>query len=97
MQRQAFDSLFALLRCLDDGDEIVFFADEGGSWQVCLDWSQVLRAYFACLSQTVEPTSYAKAVDAIINDFVSHDRVRHLHVALALATPAQKAALANEA
>src|ERR1700722_8237331 len=33
--REAFELLFALLRRLDmDPDSVVFFADEGGSWQV---------------------------------------------------------------
>ena len=40
--REAFDVIFALLRHIDEGnDDDVFFADEGGSWQVGVDWPKV--------------------------------------------------------
>ena len=41
--RDAFEFLLELLRRIDedpdDPDSIVFFADEGGAWQVGVDWS----------------------------------------------------------
>ena len=37
------DILFGLLNHIDKGnDSVVFFADEGGSWQVGVDWAKVL-------------------------------------------------------
>jgi hypothetical protein len=40
LTREAMDILFDLLRHIDDGyDDVVFFADEGGSWQVGKKWS----------------------------------------------------------
>ncbi len=37
--REAFELLFGLLRRIDEGeDDIIFFADEAGSWQVGVDW-----------------------------------------------------------
>jgi hypothetical protein len=39
--RKCMEILFDLLDTLDSGDtEVVFFADEGGSWQVGVDWSR---------------------------------------------------------
>jgi hypothetical protein len=49
--RCAFDILFKLLDRFDDADDrMVFFADEGGSWMVGIDWKQVLPAWFRVLS-----------------------------------------------
>lgn len=51
--RQAFDILFGLLDHIDEGmDDVVFFADEGGSWQVHVKWEEVLPAWFRVLSAT---------------------------------------------
>ena len=50
---QAFEVLFSLLRYIDEGnDDVLFFADEGGSWSVGVDWSRALPAYFLCLAQS---------------------------------------------
>jgi hypothetical protein len=59
--REAFELLFALLRRLDrDPDSVVFFADEGGSWQVGVDWRPALAAYFRA-SLTVRQLSISLA------------------------------------
>lgn len=92
--REAFDVLFGLLRHIDTGDDdIVFFADEGGSWQVGVDWQKVLPAYFSALATTAAPDAYAAAVRGVIDDFVDHDRIRYLKAARAAASSAQKKAL----
>lgn len=31
---------------LDDAIDVIFFADEGGSWQVGVDWERVLPPWF---------------------------------------------------
>jgi hypothetical protein len=50
--REAFDILFGLLRRIDEAhDEIVFFADEGGSYEVFVDWKNVLPAYFVPVAE----------------------------------------------
>jgi len=50
---QAFEIIFSLLSKIDEGsDDILFFADEGGSWQVGVDWEDVLPACFRVLSAT---------------------------------------------
>jgi len=82
------------LRRIDKGDDtIVFFADEGGSWQVGVDWRAVFCAYFASLAQTTDPEEYASTAVALIDEFESYDRDRHLRAARAAGSPAQKKAL----
>ncbi len=56
---------------------IVFFADEAGSWQVGVDWREVLPAWFKCLRQTAEPEEYARSVVGIVR----YDRERYLQKA----------------
>lgn len=92
--REGFDTLFDLLRHIDKGyDDVVFFADEGGSWQVCVIWDEIMPAYFKCLAATSEPGDYAGAVTAIIDYFVRYDRDKYLRKARSVANPAQRNAL----
>src|SRR6202046_2455648 len=59
--RDAFELLFALLRRLDrDPDSVVFFADEGGSWQVGVNWRPGLAAYFRCLADGTPAEHFAR-------------------------------------
>lgn len=89
----AFDVLLALLRRLDEGEEILFFAEEGGSWQVGVDWERVLPAWFKCLSRTVSGEEYARRVEEVVERFDRPGRAGHLQAAGRLATPAQRKAL----
>ena len=94
--RQALELIFALLRRLDEGeDDIVFFADEGGSWQVGVDWPKVLPAYFRCLSETATPEEYAELVNAVVKDFARHDTPKYMSMARGAATKEQKTVLAR--
>src|SRR5439155_10393972 len=36
--REAFALLFGLLERINHGEDVIFFADEGGAWQVGVDW-----------------------------------------------------------
>ena len=93
----AFEMLFALLQHIDKGmDDVVFFADEGGSWQVGVDWQKVLPAWFTCLSATVEPDEYARRVVDVVDRFVKYDRDKHLTAASRKASAAQRKALAEK-
>lgn len=48
----AFEQLFALLREIDAcRREILFWADEGGVWELCIDWTNVLAGYAQGLSR----------------------------------------------
>ena len=91
--REAFELLFDLLRRIDFGDEIVFFADEGGSWAIDVNWHIALPAYFRCLAETASPEDYAREVDRAIKDFSEYHRPGHLAAARRTADAAQKAAL----
>jgi hypothetical protein len=93
----ALEMLFALLQHIDKGmDDVVFFADEGGSWQVGVDWQKVLPAWFTCLSATVEPDEYARRVVDVVDRFVKYDRDKHLTAASRKASAAQRKALAEK-
>jgi hypothetical protein len=90
---QAFDVLLALLDRIDEGLDIIFFADEGGSWQVGADWAKVLPAWFTSLSATAEPEEYARRVVEVVDKHEKYRRDKHLAKARRIATPAQRKAL----
>jgi hypothetical protein len=92
--REAFERLFGLLRRIDEGrDDVVFFADEGGSWSVGVDWHRALFAYFRCLAESASAEDFAREVDRAIADFADYERPRHLAAARRAANAEQKAAL----
>ncbi len=91
---EAFEILFGLLRLLNrDPDRVIFFADEGGAWQVDVRWAEVLKAWCGCLSATATPGDYAHKVFDVIDEFDRHHRARHLASARRAATQPQRAAL----
>ena len=45
---------------------MIFFADEGGSWMVGVDWRQVLPAWFRVLSATASPAEIARRFEAFV-------------------------------
>lgn len=93
---EAFEIIFALLRHIDEGnDDVIFFADEGGAWQVGVDWQKVLPAWFKCLSAMADPEEYARRVVDVVDRFVKYDRDTHLTTASRKASAAQRKALAE--
>jgi hypothetical protein len=94
--RKAMDILFGLLAHIDEcHDDVVFFADEGGSWQVGVDWARVLPAWFKVLSVTAEPEDFAEQITALLSRHYSYGRDKMLAVARRTATPPQRKALAE--
>jgi hypothetical protein len=92
--RQALEICFALLHHIDEGhDDIIFFADEGGSWQAGVDWDKVLPAYFCCLSATAPPEEYANRVMGVVDEFQHFARDRHFLKAKRISTDSQRQAL----
>jgi hypothetical protein len=92
--REAFDLLFALLRRIDENlDNVIFFADEAGAWQVGVDWRTVLPPYFRCLAEGTPGDAFAREVDRAISDFADSERARFLAAARRVANTEQKAAL----
>lgn len=91
---QAFGIMFGLLDRLDEGrDDAVFFADKGGAWQVGVDWTQVLPAWFRVLSATTVPEEYAHRITGLLDHHYRYGSSRMLGVARKIATPAQRATL----
>ena len=92
--RSSFELLFGLLRHIDEGnDDILFFANDGGSSEVGVDWHAALTAYFSCLSETSSPEDFARTVDFSIKDFSPYDRPHYLTVARNVANVAQRMTL----
>lgn len=93
---QAFQVVFCLLDQIDAcEDEILFFADEGGSGDVGVDWEEVLPAWFRVLSATTGPDEYAQRITAVLKCHYEHGRVKMLAVARRIATPAQHQAISE--
>jgi hypothetical protein len=96
--REAMDILFGLLDHIDKGnDDVIFFADEGGSWQVGVDWAKVLPVWFKVLSATAEPQEYAERITAFLSCHYSYGRDKMLAIAGRTATTHQRTALAEVA
>jgi len=93
--REAMDILFALLSHIDEcHDDVIFFADEGGSWQIGVDWAKVLPAWFKVLSATATPEEYAGRTTTMLSSHCHHDRDKLLAIARRTATTLQRKALA---
>ena len=91
---EAIEVVLGLLRHIDEGrDDVVFFADEAGSWQVGVDWAKVLPALFLCLARTTDPDEYARRVAAVVDEFDKFGAMTHLAVARRLGTVAQRKAM----
>jgi hypothetical protein len=94
--RQAMDILFGLLNHIDEClDDVIFFADEGGSWQVGVDWEKVLPVWFKVLAATAEPNEYAERITALLACHYSYGRDKMLAIARRTATTDQRKALAE--
>lgn len=92
--REAFELLFGLLRHIDEcNDDVIFFADEAGSWQVGVDWRTALPAYFRCLAEGATADEFAREADRAISDFADFERPRHMAAAQRAATAEQRVAL----
>ena len=91
---QAFELVFSLIDRIDAGDDdILFFADEGGSWALGIDWDKVLPAWFKVISATTDPGEYPQRIEAILKKQYTHDRTKVMAAASRVATPAQRSAL----
>ena len=92
--RQAFDIIFGLLDRIDEcREDIIFFADEAGAWQVGVHWENVLPPWFKVLSATAEAEEYAQRIVSLLNHHYHYGSARMLAVARKVATPAQRRAL----
>lgn len=92
--RESFEFLFALLRHVDEGnDDVLFFADDGSSLGVGVNWCAALPAYFNCLAKTSSPEEFARTVDKAAIDFVDYDRPWYTDAARKVGSDVQRIAL----
>lgn len=88
--------LIDLMREIDRCErDIVFFADEAGSWQVGVRWERVLPAWFRSISPSTEPCDWAETVIDALNDFASFRMNELLSVARNIASSEQREMLAE--
>ncbi|HTU41044.1 MAG TPA: hypothetical protein VMF10_05010 [Candidatus Aquilonibacter sp.] len=57
---------------------MIFFADEGGSWMVGVEWRRVLPAWFRVLSATASPAEIARRFEAFVGRHCDHQRAELL-------------------
>jgi hypothetical protein len=94
--RAAFDILFGLMDDVDQGnDHVIFYAAEGGPWQVDVDWTKVLPPWFWVPSVTATPEERAKRITSLIRHRRNHDCERMLAAVSNSATAEQREALAK--
>jgi hypothetical protein len=92
--RQAFETIFKLLDHIDEClDDVIFFADEAGSWQVGVDWNKILPPWLRALSATAEPEEYTERITALLERHYSYGSGKMLAIARRTATPLQRMAL----
>ena len=92
--RQAFELLFNLLDEIDEcRDDIIFFADEAGAWQVGVEWDEVLPCYFKVLAAVAQPSEYAQGVIKLVKSHTNYNSENHFKLALEVAKPPQKKVL----
>ena len=92
--RESFEFLFGLLRHVDEGnDDVLFFADDGSSLDVGVNWCAALPAYFNCLAKTSSPEEFARTVDKAVVDFVDYDRPWYTDAARKVGSDVQRIAL----
>lgn len=90
---KALALIFDLLRQIDDCEkEILFFADDGGTWELDIDWASVLQAWSLSLARSASPPEFASAVVATL-DLFGGDPEELLDVARRHATTEQGLAL----
>lgn len=94
--RESFDLLLGLLDYIDEcHDDVIFFADEAGSWQVGVAWERVLPAWFVVLSATAGPEEYAQRIVRLLDQHCAYCRAEMLVIASRTATPEQRQTLAG--
>ena len=94
--RQALDIIFGLLDPIDEClDDVIFFADEAGSWQVGVDGDKILSPWFKVLSATAEPEEYARRITGLLAHHYNYGSKKRLAVARKTVSQAQRQALAG--
>lgn len=86
-----FEHLFELLEHIDEGhDDVVFFADEAGTWQLGIPWPTVRPVWIAAFATRADPATFGATVANRIRHFDRAGRDRYLAIAAAAASEAQR-------
>jgi hypothetical protein len=89
--REAFELMFQLLDEIDEcRDDIIFFADEGGSSEIFYAWDKIFPVYFKVLAAIVKPKEYVETIIPLIKRHSAYNFDRHIQSALKAANPSQK-------
>ena len=93
--KSAFSLIFDVIRALGEGnDDILFFADEGGLWQLGIPWPRVLPMWFRCLAATADAPEFAESILAAIETYsFSTEREALVEIACEVGTEDQRSAL----
>lgn len=64
----AYEMLLGLLEEIDrfDRNDIVFWADEPGTWQLGIDWVRVIPAYLHCLAKVLPPKEFGEKASTLM-------------------------------
>jgi len=90
------DLLFGLLDHIDECfDDVIFFADEDGSWEVGVDWAKVLPVWFKVLSATAEPKEYVERISTLLCRHYNYGRDKMLAIARRTGTSPQRQAFSQ--
>jgi len=67
----AYELLFDLLREIDRCErDIVFWADEGGTWNFMIPWTRVLLPYFRSLTKVMSPPERERRARVVLDELV---------------------------
>ena len=90
--REAFEVLAGLVARIDAGEEFLFFADDGGSWQFGENWEEILPAWFRATATTVDADAFVDRVRSVVAA-EGYMRSKIIAMALRAANPEQRRAL----
>jgi hypothetical protein len=90
---RAFEILAGMVERIDDGEELLFFADDCGSWLFGEDWEEILPAWFRSASATVGPDAFAERVRSVVVAHGAYMRPKVLAMARKAANPDQRRVL----
>src|SRR5690606_12036119 len=73
-----YEMIMGLLEEIDlfDRDDIVFWADEPGTWQLGIDWARVIPPYLACLSKVLTPREFRARATVLMRQLDPLDAVK---------------------
>jgi len=88
--------LVQMLHHVDEGhDDIVFWADEGGTWQVEVDKDRLQRAWFEGLAKTASDGDYVEAAKVAIGMVWERERTAVVQLVRRVASASQRKALTS--